>query len=89
MLVKALAETPGRVLARFPQVAIPWLEARSTTGNVELRESLTEVLRKARSRGHSAGELAGFEGGLDAAAPPRRDPKTYVGPTRKRGATRR
>jgi hypothetical protein len=88
-LVKALAETPGRLLDRFPRETLVWLESKAGTRDVALRESLSELLRTARSRGHGASSLEKFEQVLAESAPPRRDPRTYVGPTRKRGARRR
>jgi hypothetical protein len=88
-LVKTLSETPAVVMARFPVDTIAWLESRARTENVELRRSVEALVRKARASGHAVGELLGVEQQLDAGAKPRRDPKTYVGPTRKRGARRR
>ena len=89
LLVKALAEAPTRLLDRFPAAALTWLEAKAATSDVALRATLSELLRMARSRGHGASKLEKVEQALTASAPPRRDPKTYVGPTRKRGARRR
>jgi hypothetical protein len=88
-LVRTLSETPAVLMARFPADTIAWLASRAATENVDLRASVEELVRKARARGHAIGELEGVERQLDAAAKPRRDPKTYVGPTRKRGARRR
>ena len=89
LLVKWLAEAPARLLDRFPAPTLAWLESKAVTGDVALRATLGDLLRKARARGHGAGSLEKLEQVLDASAPPRRDPKTYVGPTRKRGARRR
>jgi hypothetical protein len=88
-LVKTLSETPAAVMARFPADTIEWLESRAATDNVDLREAVEQLIDKARSRGHAMGELEGVEKQLDASAKPRRDPKTYVGPTRRRGSRRR
>jgi hypothetical protein len=74
---------------RFPQATVAWLESKAGTEHVELREALGQLVSTARARGHAAGRLERFERLLDASAPPRRDPKTYVGPTRKRGSRRR
>jgi hypothetical protein len=76
-----------RILDRFPEATVRWLEARAATDHVELREALGELA--SRARGHTVGELERFGQILRENAPPRRDPKTYVGPTRKRGARRR
>lgn len=88
-LVKALSETPAVVMARFPVDAIAWLESRAATENIDLRGAVEELVITARARGHRIGALEGVEQQLDSSAKPRRDPKTYVGPTRQRGARRR
>jgi hypothetical protein len=88
-LVKALAEAPARAMARFPDATLAWIETRVATSDVELHATLGAYLEKARARGHGASRLEGIDDKLQAAAPPRRDPKTYVGPTRQRGAKRR
>src|SRR5262249_54230754 len=88
-LVRVLGSAPAAVMARFPHDTIAWLTSRAATGNVELRASVEQLVERARARGQSIGDLEGVERQLDAAAKPRRDPKTYVGPTRKRGARRR
>lgn len=88
LLVKSLTEAPARVLDRFPEATLIWLESKAVTGDVELRAALSDLMSKARSRGHGARTLEKVEQVLAAHAPPRRDPKTYVGPTRKRGARR-
>jgi hypothetical protein len=89
LLVKVLAEAPARLLDRFPKPTMDWIESRVSTGDVALREAMTELLHNARARGHGAGSLEKAHRGLAESAPPRRDPKTYVGPTRKRGSRRR
>jgi hypothetical protein len=89
LLVKSLGEAPARLIDRFPAPALTWLESKAATGDVALRAALTDLLQNARSRGHGAATLEKVEQALAASAPPRRDPKTYVGPTRKRGARRR
>ncbi len=88
-LLKALSEAPARILDRFPQATLAWLETRAATEHVELRGALSALIDRARGRGHGAGKFERLEQMLAASAPPRRDPKTYVGPTRKRGARRR
>jgi len=89
LLVQSLAEAPARLLDRFPAPTLAWIEGKAATSDVALREALSDLLRNARSRGHGPGTLEKAEQALSASAPPRRDPKTYVGPTRKRGARRR
>jgi len=88
-LVKSLAEAPARAMDRFPDETLAWIATRVATSDVELHATLGTYLEKARARGHGPGRLENVEGQLQAAAPPRRDPKTYVGPTRQRGAKRR
>ncbi|HEX9296871.1 MAG TPA: hypothetical protein VF881_13595 [Polyangiaceae bacterium] len=88
-LIKALSDAPARVMDRFPDATLAWLEGRATTEHVELREALSTLIDRARARGHALGKFERLEQLLAASAPPRRDPKTYVGPTRKRGARRR
>jgi hypothetical protein len=89
LLLKWLAEAPARLMDRFPQPTLDWLEPKAATRDVALRAAMSELLDKARSRGHGVSALSKMEQALAASAPPRRDPKTYVGPTRKRGARRR
>ncbi len=88
-LLKALPENASRLVDRFPDATIAWLESRAATEHVELREALALVITRVRERGHNPGKLEKLGDLLDASAPPRRDPRTYVGPTRKRGSRRR
>jgi hypothetical protein len=89
LLVKAMAEAPRLLLDRFPAATSEWLESKASTGDVDLRAAIDELLQKAHASGHGAATLDKVEQAFAASAPPRRDPKTYVGPTRKRGARRR
>ncbi|MET0594474.1 MAG: hypothetical protein ABW133_17365 [Polyangiaceae bacterium] len=89
LLVKAMSEAPSRLLDRFPAATSVWLESKASTGDVDLRSALDDLLQKAHASGHGAATLDKVEQAFAASAPPRRDPKTYVGPTRKRGARRR
>jgi hypothetical protein len=88
-LLKTLPEASARLTDRFADAAVTWLESKAGTEHVELREALAELARRIGSHGHSRGRLERFEKLFAASAPPRRDPKTYVGPTRQRGARRR
>jgi hypothetical protein len=88
-LLKTLPEASARLMDRFPGATIAWAESRASTDHVELRRALDELVVRARSRGHGPGQLERVGELLEQSAPPRRDPKTYVGPTRKRGAKRR
>jgi hypothetical protein len=89
LLVKAMGEAPARLLDRFARPTSEWLEAKASTRDVDLRSALAELLQRAHASGHGAATLDKVEQAFAASAPPRRDPKTYVGPTRKRGARRR
>src|SRR5579859_3557513 len=85
-LLKVLPDVAARVMDRFPEKTAEWLESKAGTEHVDLREALENLASAARARGHAPGKLERFERLFDASAPPRRDPKTYVGPTRKRGS---
>jgi hypothetical protein len=88
-LLKTFPEASAKLMDRFPDATLAWLESKAGTEHVELREALTELARRIGSHGHARGKLERFEKLFAASAPPRRDPKTYVGPTRQRGARRR
>jgi hypothetical protein len=88
-LLKTLPQASAKLMDRFPGPTISWLESRATTDHVELREALGELAVRVRSKGHGPAQLERFGEILSQSAPPRRDPKTYVGPTRRRGAKRR
>jgi len=88
-LLKTLPEASARLMDRFPDATVAWLESKAGTEHVELREALAEFVARIGSRGHARGKIERFEKLFAASAPPRRDPKTYVGPTRQRGARRR
>jgi hypothetical protein len=88
-LLKTLPEASARLTDRFADATVTWLESKAGTEHVELREALAELVRRIGSHGHARGRLERFEKLFAASAPPRRDPKTYVGPTRQRGARRR
>ena len=88
-LLKTLPEAAARIVDRFPDAAVAWLESRASTEHVELREAMGELVTRVLAHGHGLGKLERFEELFAQSAPPRRDPKTYVGPTRKRGAKRR
>jgi hypothetical protein len=88
-LIKAFPEAASKLMDRFAPATVAWLEERAGTEHVELREAFAELAQRVRASGHAAGTLERFDRLFEASAPPRRDPKTYVGPTRKRGARRR
>jgi hypothetical protein len=88
-LLKVIPDVAARLMDRFPEATLAWFESKAGTEHVELREALDQLAVNAREHGHARGKLERFERLFDASAPPRRDPKTYVGPTRKRGSRRR
>jgi hypothetical protein len=88
-LLKTLPEAAARLMDRFADATVAWLESRAGTEHVDLREALSQLVAKVGSRGHARGKLEHFEKLFAESAPPRRDPKTYVGPTRQRGSRRR
>lgn len=81
-LLETLSVAPAKVTDRFP-VALAWLEGRAATSSPELRAAIVRLMQL--GTGHRRESL---ERALTKSAPPRRDPRTYVGPTRQRGAKR-
>jgi hypothetical protein len=57
----------------------------SATKEPFLREAIEKNLTGSKLAGRFAPELARVRAALEATAPVRRDPTTYVGPTRGRG----
>ncbi len=84
-LVRAMADVPPRIGKRFSAQVGAWLERRASTRVPELREAIEQATRKLRRQGGRAADLGAVQRALDASAPPPRDPRSYVGPTRKRG----
>lgn len=89
VLVKVLGEAPAMVMSRFPDAVAAWLEERAATKSTDLRESIERGIERARKAGHGEAQVEGIARVLDESAPKRRDPLTYVGPTRGRGRKRR
>lgn len=58
--------------------------ARAATDHPEIRAALEIAAEKMKKAGFPKAELARLVAALDASAPKRRDPTTYVGPTRGR-----
>lgn len=82
-LLEVLGETIP-VFFRVPEVQT-WLIEASRTDSPELRGALEIALATLQKRGTSNTELDPVRAALDGAAPPRRDPLSYKGPTRGRG----
>jgi hypothetical protein len=81
LLVHVLAEASARAMARFPVPVGAMLERRAATSSPDLRRSVERAAETCRRRDGLDGIARALEGG----APARRDPRTYVGPTRNRG----
>jgi hypothetical protein len=82
-LLETLSVAPAKVTDRFP-TALAWLEGRAATSSPDLRGAIVRLME--HGTGHRRESM---EQALAKSAPPRRDPRTYVGPTRQRGAKRR
>jgi hypothetical protein len=80
-LIDTLSAAPGRAIGRFPS-AVDWLERRASTKNPILRGAIQTLLDRGIRRSD------GVELAFAQSAKPRRDPRTYVGPTRQRGRKR-
>ena len=87
-LIDALATLPVEAAARFGVPVFDMLERWSAVKDPTLREVVERVLRSPRLGGRFAAEIAKARGALTATEAPRRDPKSYVGPTRGRGRKR-
>jgi hypothetical protein len=88
-LLDALAIAPVEAAARFGVPVFDMLAKWAETKDPVLRELVDRVLAAPKLAGRYAAEVTRARGALTATEPPRRDPKTYVGPTRGRGSKRR
>jgi hypothetical protein len=84
-LVDALAVAPGACAARFGVPIFDLLERWAQVKEPILREAVAKNLRGARLANRFAPDIARVERALAASEPERRDPRSYVGPTRGRG----
>ena len=84
-LVRALEEVPPSLGKRFSTDLAEWIERRAVTQVPELRDAIQGALGKMRKSGVRAGDLQAAQEALGASKPAPRDPRSYVGPTRKRG----
>jgi hypothetical protein len=87
-LLDALAVTPGLVAGRFGAAVFDRMVGWSTVKEPMLREAIEKTLRSTKLAGRFAEEVARVHAALDASAPKRRDPTTYVGKTRNRSKKR-
>ena len=84
-LVEALGATPAAVAARFGVPVFDMLVRWSATKEPFLREAIEKNIAGSKLTGRLSSELARVRAALGETAPVRRDPTTYVGPTRGRG----
>jgi hypothetical protein len=84
-LVEALIVAPAEAAARFGVPVFELLTRWSTNKDPALREIVTRVLASPKLMGRFAEEVARARGALTATEAPRRDPRSYVEPTRGRG----
>ncbi len=84
-LIEVLGTAPGLLAARFGVPVFDTLVAWSTVKEPLLRDAITRNLKGDKLGGRYAAELARVHKAIDASAPVRRDPLTYVGKTRGRG----
>jgi hypothetical protein len=87
-LVEALHAAPGVIAARFGVPVFDMLERWSREKDPALREIVSKSLGGSRLAGRYAAEVKRVRAALESTEPERRDPRTYVGPTRGRGKKR-
>lgn len=84
-LIDALAKAPGIMAVRFGTPVFELMKKWSTVKEPMLREAIEKNLKGSRLEGRFRDEIRGVYAALDASAPVRRDPTTFVGKTRGRG----
>jgi hypothetical protein len=84
-LVLALTTCPGVIATRFGRPVFDRLVAWTTVKEPMLREAIAQSVEGTRLARRFADEVTRVKKALEASAPVPRDPKTYVGPTRRRG----
>jgi hypothetical protein len=84
-LVVALATSPGVVAARFGRPVFDRLVAWSAVKEPMLREAVAKSVEGSRLGRRFGDEVARVRTALETSAPVPRDPRSNVGPTRKRG----
>jgi hypothetical protein len=87
-LLDALAKAPAEAAARFGVPVFDLMERWSATKDPVLRELVTKNAGAAKLAGRYADQVARVKAALTSTEAPRRDPRTYVGPTRGRGRKR-
>ena len=56
-LLKTLPKASARLVDRFADATMEWLESKASTEHVELREALATVAQRIASRGHAPGRF--------------------------------
>src|SRR5262249_502283 len=85
-LLDALGSAPASFAMRFGASVFDALpEWAQGTKDPALREVIEKNLEHPRLRSRYAAQVSVVRAALDASAPPRRDPRAYVGKTRGRG----
>ena len=84
-LVLALTTCPGVIATRFGRPVFDRLVGWSAVKEPMLREAIAASVEGTRIVRRFGDEVARVKKALEATAPVPRDPKTYVGPTRRRG----
>ena len=84
-LIDVLSTAPAAAALRFGVPVFDMLLRWSAVKDPVLREVVEKSLGGSKLAGRFAPEVARVRAALDATAPVRRDPLTYVGPTRNRG----
>jgi hypothetical protein len=87
-LLEALAKAPAEAAARFGVPVFDLLERWSAVKDPVLREIVEKSASAPRLAGRYADAVARVRAALASTTPPRRDPRSYVGPTRGRGRKR-
>ena len=88
-LIEVLTVAPAEAAARFGVPVFEMLARWSTTKDPALREIVEKVLSAPKLAGRFAEEVTRARAALTATEAPRRDPRSYVGPTRGRGKKKR
>jgi hypothetical protein len=84
-LVLALATSPGVIAARFGRPVFDRLVGWSAVKEPMLREAVAKSIEGTRLGRRFGEEVARVKKALEETAPVPRDPRAYVGPTRRRG----
>jgi hypothetical protein len=88
-LLEIMKVAPVEAAARFGVPVFDLLARWSAAKDPVLREIVSKVLSAPKLAGRFAAEVARTRGALQATEAPRRDPRSYVGPTRGRGKKNR